>query len=57
MRDVFGNFVVQMILEYGEQQSIDTLFSCIIHQVPDLSVDKYGCRVIQKAIETLKEER
>ena len=55
MRDVFGNFVVQMILEYGEQQSIDTLFGCIIHQVPELSVDKYGCRVIQKAIETLKE--
>ena len=46
MRDVFGNFVVQMILEYGEKQNIDSLFNCIISQVPDLSIDKYGCRVI-----------
>ena len=57
MRDVFGNFVVQMVLEYGSQERIDQLFDCIIQQVPDLSFDKYGCRVIQKAFDVLPEQR
>ena len=57
MKDVFGNFVVQMILEYGTQERIDQLFKCIYSQVPDLSFDKYGCRVVQKAFEVLPEQR
>jgi hypothetical protein len=48
-KDVFGNYVIQKILENQEGRSV------IIHQLEgfiyELSLHMYGCRVIQKAIE------
>jgi pumilio RNA-binding family len=51
MSDVFGNYVVQKLLEHGtaaQQQGVLRLLQG--HVVP-LSMQMYGCRVVQKALE------
>ena len=46
MRDVFGNFVVQMILETGRADLRQMLIEGIPKQVTSLSFDKFGCRIV-----------
>ena len=51
MYNAFGNFVVQMILEHASLETKLLLSECIEYQVRQLTFDKYGCRIVQKALE------
>ena len=53
MKDVFGNYVVQKMFEFGSNSQRKALFSVIKNHIITLSSDQYGCRVIQKALESL----
>jgi uncharacterized membrane protein len=51
MRDVFGNYVIQKMLDRTAHNA--GLLKVILQQIQPLSLDQYGCRVLQKAIEVL----
>lgn len=53
MKEVFGNYVIQKMLEHANQTQINLMFGVIQKQVVPLAFDQYGCRVIQKAIEVI----
>lgn len=54
MKDVFGNYVIQKILEFGPEIHIQILFNEIKGNILEMSQHMYGCRVVQKFIEVLK---
>mmetsp|Transcript_10076 Transcript_10076/g.9030 ORF Transcript_10076/g.9030 Transcript_10076/m.9030 type:complete len:953 (-) Transcript_10076:446-3304(-) len=51
MTDVFGNYVLQKLFEFGASEQCDTLSSLLVGQSVQLSMQMYGCRVVQKALE------
>ena len=51
MTDVFGNYVLQKLFEFGASEQCDMLSSLLIGQCVTLSMQMYGCRVVQKALE------
>lgn len=51
MTDVFGNYVVQKFLDHGSEQHRLKLAGHLKGNVLSLSLQMYGCRVIQKALE------
>lgn len=51
--DMFGNYVIQKLLEHGPKDVRVKIFELIKTKVLDLSLQMYGCRVVQKAIEVL----
>lgn len=51
--DVFGNYVIQKFFEFGTLDQKTTLVERLHGHVPALSLHTYGCRVIQKAIESV----
>jgi hypothetical protein len=67
--DVFGNYVVQKAFEYGNASQVlvrilsmnepllmcplQSLSSSLKDHILQLSLQMYGCRVVQKAIEAL----
>ena len=51
--DVFGNFIIQVLLESNNLVISRKLIEIIKSHMMDLSTRPYGCRVVQKAIETL----
>ncbi|CAJ1960973.1 unnamed protein product [Cylindrotheca closterium] len=53
--DVFGNYVVQKLLDFGTPTMLAELYSTFQGEVLELSLQMYGCRVVQKALETLDE--
>ena len=53
MKDLFGNYVVQKFFEFGSHHQIQILCSLLRGNVVTLSLQTYGCRVVQKAIESL----
>lgn len=53
MVDVFGNYVVQKFFEHGTQEHKKLLGDKLVTHVLSLSLQMYGCRVIQKAIEVI----
>lgn len=53
MTDVFGNYVVQKMLEYGNETQKCVISSHLKDRVLILTTQMYGCRVIQKAIECI----
>lgn len=53
MKDVFGNYVVQKMFEYGSLNQRKQLFKDLQGRMFDLSCNQYGCRVVQKALEVL----
>ena len=53
MRDVFGNYVIQKFIEHGAQDQVKALAERLKGQVLTLSMQMYGCRVIQKALEVM----
>ena len=53
MKDVFGNYVVQKMFEFGTLNQRKALFNDLKGAIMNLSCDQYGCRVIQKALEVL----
>jgi len=53
MVDVFGNYVIQKFFEHGTKEQI-TLLGCELEgHVLSLSLQMYGCRVIQKLLQAL----
>ena len=54
--DVFGNYVVQKLLEFGTHQMKTQLRDTLKGEMLPLSLQMYGCRVVQKALETLDED-
>lgn len=51
MCDVFGNYVVQKFLEHGTPEQRARLAGAMRGSVKALSLQMYGCRVVQKALE------
>jgi Pumilio-family RNA binding repeat len=46
MKDVFGNYVVQKMFEFGTNNQRKDLFSDLKGSILNLSCDQYGCRVV-----------
>lgn len=57
MTDVFGNYVMQKLFEYGTPSQCEQLGQLLQGQVVNLAMQMYGCRVIQKALEYVNTER
>jgi pumilio RNA-binding family len=57
MNDVFGNYVVQKLFEYGTELQRATLAEQLIGNVLKLTKSMYGCRVVQKALEVISLEQ
>ena len=55
--DVFGNYVLQKLFEYGTPDQCDTLAALLKGQAVQLSIQMYGCRVVQKALEYVNTPR
>jgi len=51
MKDVFGNYVIQKLFEYSTPLQRDLLCDVMEGNILSLSLDMYGCRVVQKAID------
>jgi hypothetical protein len=52
----FGNFLVQRCFEYGTKDQINGIANAIRGNVVALSMDMFGCHVIQKAFDCVDEE-
>ncbi|KAI4596581.1 mRNA binding protein puf3 [Pestalotiopsis sp. 9143b] len=50
-KDVFGNYVIQKFFEHGSQVQKTALARVMQGSIPDLSINMYACRVVQKALE------
>jgi len=48
MIDVFGNYVIQKFFEHGTPEQKRILGDKLVGHVLELSLQMYGCRVIQK---------
>jgi pumilio RNA-binding family len=48
MVDVFGNYVIQKFFEHGTNEHKRVLGEKLVSHVLELSLQMYGCRVIQK---------
>ena len=53
MIDVFGNYVIQKFFEYGTRDQIRQLSQLLEGHVLSLSLQMYGCRVIQKMLQAI----
>ena len=51
--DVYGNFIVQKLLEFGTPDMKGALANRLLSETITLSTKVYGCRVIQKALDEL----
>merc|ERR1711990_272727 len=56
MMDVFGNYVVQRLIQYGSEGEKENLVKCIKGNVVGLTLHVYGCRVVQTALEHLSQD-
>ena len=56
MTDVFGNYVIQKFFEFGSSEQKQTLAQRVRGHVLPLALQMYGCRVIQKALESIPSE-
>ena len=52
----FGNFLVQRVLEVGTESQIYRVTQNILGKVVILSMDPFGCHVVQKAFDTVHED-
>ncbi len=57
MTDVFGNYVLQKLFEFGTSDQCDNLSLLLTGQCVTLSMQMYGCRVVQKALEYVSTPR
>lgn len=56
MTDVFGNYVAQKMFEYGTAAQRTQMVESMEGQVLELSLHMYGCRVVQKALESVSDD-
>jgi hypothetical protein len=54
--DVFGNYVVQKLLDFGTSKMKADIRDTLEGEMVELSLQMYGCRVVQKALEALDED-
>ena len=54
--DIFGNYVVQKLFDFGTPDMIDKMKQTIVGDMLELSKQIYGCRVVQKALEVVSDE-
>jgi pumilio RNA-binding family len=54
--DVFGNYVIQKLLDFGTSKMKSDIRDTLEGEMLPLSLQVYGCRVVQKALEALDEE-
>jgi len=54
MTDVFGNYVVQKILDLGEAHQKLGIVEAAMGNMCRLSQNTYSCRIIQKILEVKK---
>lgn len=52
MTDVFGNYVIQKFFEHGNQSQKKILANQMKGRILTLSLQMYGCRVVQKVSTT-----
>ena len=57
MTDVFGNYVIQKLFEYGMPDQCESLAALLTGHAVPLAMQMYGCRVIQKALEYVSTKR
>nr|XP_028578160.1 pumilio homolog 2 isoform X14 [Podarcis muralis] len=57
MTDVFGNYVIQKFFEFGSIDQKLALATRIRGHVLPLALQMYGCRVIQKALESISPDQ
>ena len=57
MTDVFGNYVLQKLFEYGTPDQCEALALLLKGQSVTLAMQMYGCRVVQKALEYVSTPR
>ncbi|KAM4867803.1 pumilio homolog 2 isoform 7-T7 [Thomomys bottae] len=57
MTDVFGNYVIQKFFEFGNLDQKLALATRIRGHVLPLALQMYGCRVIQKALESISSDQ
>jgi pumilio RNA-binding family len=57
MTDVFGNYVLQKLFEFGTPDQCESLARLLTNQCVQLSMQMYGCRVVQKALEYVGTDR
>lgn len=57
MTDVFGNYVLQKLFEYGTPDQCESLALLLKGQSVQLAMQMYGCRVVQKALEYVNTPR
>mmetsp|Transcript_30452 Transcript_30452/g.43652 ORF Transcript_30452/g.43652 Transcript_30452/m.43652 type:complete len:1107 (-) Transcript_30452:656-3976(-) len=57
MTDVFGNYVLQKLFEYGTPDQCEALALLLKGQSVQLAMQMYGCRVVQKALEYVNTPR
>ena len=57
MTDVFGNYVLQKLFEYGTAEQCEALAILLKGQSVQLAMQMYGCRVVQKALEYVNTPR
>lgn len=57
VQDVFGNYVIQKMIEYGTSLQRSILTTVMEGNIFRLSLQMYGCRVIQKAVEHISLEQ
>jgi len=57
MTDVFGNYVLQKLFEYGTADQCEALALLLKGQSVQLAMQMYGCRVVQKALEYVSTPR
>ena len=55
IKNRFGNFVVQVVIEVANEREIEQLISVIEEDILSLSLDSFGSHVIQKVVEICKE--
>lgn len=51
MTDQFGNYVIQKLLDHGGEDVRAALGKEIQGRVLELTVNTFGCRIVQKALE------
>jgi pumilio RNA-binding family len=55
-KDVFGNYVIQNLLEFGTQPQRLKILQNVLNSAISLSLHSYGCRVVQKALEIFQND-
>jgi hypothetical protein len=55
-KDKFGNYVFQKVFECGEEEHRQRLFVIVKQNILQFSENCYGCRVVQKAIEYIRDK-